>query len=326
MKFDVITIGSSLLDIAFYTNECKLIKNNDDLLCQKMLAFEYGAKVKVDKIVNSFGGGAANAAVSFSRLGLKAGIITSIGDDERGDQIIKNFKEQQVGTQLVQRQNKTETGYSFLITSSIHSKEHVIFPSRGASSKLQINNKEIQILKSKTKWIYITSLSGNWKDTLNKIFETSHSRIAWNIGGEQLKSGIRGLSDYLKRTFILILNKDEALELILSSQKYKKLTKAHLSEPENLIKLIKQLGPSIVLITSGNKGAHAYDGQKIYYQAPFKEKKKEDTTGVGDAFGSSFVTGLEKFDNNLKKSLSLAARNTAKVIAQVGAQNGLIKL
>ena len=92
MRFDVITIGSALEDITFYTSECRLINNKGDLLCKKMLAFEYGAKIGVDKINKSFGGGAANTAVSFSNLGLKTSIVSSIGNDERGDKIKKNFR------------------------------------------------------------------------------------------------------------------------------------------------------------------------------------------------------------------------------------------
>jgi len=47
-----------------------LIDNKQDILRQKLLAFEYGAKINSEKVVHGFGGGAANTAVSFASLGL----------------------------------------------------------------------------------------------------------------------------------------------------------------------------------------------------------------------------------------------------------------
>lgn len=48
-------------------------------------------------------------------------------------------------------------------------------------------------------------------------------------------------------------------------------------------------------------------------------------TGVGDAFNSTFAAGLNLYQGDIKKSLHLAAKNTASKIAHFGAQNGLIK-
>ena len=49
-----------------------------------------------------------------------------------------------------------------------------------------------------------------------------------------------------------------------------------------------------------------------------------DTTGLGDAFGSSLVAGLELYNHDIKKALYLATANAASVLSQQGAQNGLL--
>lgn len=85
MQYDVITIGGATEDIIFYTKEGILIDNKQNLTKQKLLAFEYGAKIKIDKTFFGFGGGGANTAVSFSRFGFKTAVLTAIGDDDRGD-------------------------------------------------------------------------------------------------------------------------------------------------------------------------------------------------------------------------------------------------
>ena len=78
------------------------------------------------------------------------------------------------------------------------------------------------------------------------------------------------------------------------------------------------------MITNGKNGADAYNGKKFYHQDIVKEKAKMDTTGVGDAFGSTFVAGLNLYDGDIQKSMRLAVKNTSHVIAKQGAQNGLI--
>ncbi|KKT83646.1 MAG: Carbohydrate kinase PfkB, partial [candidate division WWE3 bacterium GW2011_GWC2_44_9] len=50
-----------------------------DLTKQKLLAFEYGAKIMADKIYYTFGGGGANSAVSFANLGLKTAMVAKVG-------------------------------------------------------------------------------------------------------------------------------------------------------------------------------------------------------------------------------------------------------
>jgi sugar/nucleoside kinase (ribokinase family) len=51
-----------------------------------------------------------------------------------------------------------------------------------------------------------------------------------------------------------------------------------------------------------------------------------DTTGIGDSFNSSFLAGLEIYKGDIQKSLELGAKNSASVISQQGAQNGLLTI
>ncbi len=320
-KYNVITIGGATEDITFYTREGILIENKDDLLRQKLLAFEYGAKIKIEKAHSTFGGGAANAAVCFSRLGLRVASMVAIGDDNRGERIINNFKEQGVDTSLLKRIKNIETGFSFLLVGP--GNEHIVFSNRAANSKLQITKSDLNILKT-TKWIYLTSLSGAWRLVLSRLFSLD-IKIAWNPGHIQLESGKKAIGRYLAKTEILILNKDEAIELVVSDKKYRSCDYNFLNNVRNLLKILKEWGPKIVVITNGKHGADAFDGEKFYHQKVLKEKRRVDTTGVGDAFGSTFVAGLEVYQD-IKRAMHLAARNTASVISKQGAQNGLIKL
>lgn len=321
MKYDAITIGGATEDITFYTSEGILINNKKDLIRQKLLAFEYGAKIKIDKSFSGFGGGAANAAVSLSNFGFKTACICSIGDDSRGDRILHNFQNRGVGTELARKVKNIETGFSFLLVGQ--SNEHIVFSNRAANDELLITDRESRTMEN-AKYIYLTSLSGKWRENLDKIFSVKNAKIAWNPGHRQIIAGLKVLGEYLKNTVCLILNKDEAMELVISDKKHKTKNRDFLNKSKNLLLVLSSYGPKIVLITNGRNGAYAIAKGKIYHQPIVKEKQREDTTGVGDAFGSAFVAGLEIYKQDIKQSLLLAAKNAASVVSVQGAQNGLL--
>lgn len=320
MNYDFITIGGATEDITFYTDEGILINNKKDPLKQKLLAFEYGAKIKVDRSFAGFGGGAANAAVSLANFNFKTACLCAIGADSRGQRILDNFKKRGVDTSLAQKVNG-ETGFSFLLVGPAN--EHIVFSNRAANDQLSITNYQLRII-AKSNWLYLTSLSGAWQANLDKIFSVQGVKIAWNPGHRQILTGLKFLDKYFKRAECLIVNKDEAIELAMSLKKYKAKDRVFLNKVKNLLLILSSFGPKIVVITSGKQGADAIAAGKFYHQPIVKEKERADTTGVGDAFGSAFVAGLELYEQDIKKSLFLASKNAASVVSIAGAQNGLL--
>jgi sugar/nucleoside kinase (ribokinase family) len=321
MKYDFITIGGATEDITFYTNEGVMVDNKEDVLRQKLLAFEYGAKIQIDKAFSTFGGGAANAAVCLARLGFNVGCLAAVGEDFRGNGIIANFKKNNVITKLVQKQTKAESGFSFFLVGK--DKEHICFSNRAANQELKIKDKDLKELRQ-AKWLYMTSLSGNWQKVLSQVFKINQVCIAWNPGHVQLHTGVGTIGKYFKFCDMLIVNKDEALELVMSDKKYRSKDNRFLNGIKNLLVIIKKWGPKIVVVTNGKHGADAYDGNNFYHQDILKEKKYINTTGVGDAFGSTFIAGLEMFNGDIKKAMKLSINNTASVVESMGAQNGLL--
>lgn len=320
MKYDIIAVGGTTEDITFYTNEAKMIDNKDDILAQRLMAFEYGAKLRIDRSYSTFGGGASNAAVCLAKLGMKVACLVAIGNDNRGKSVMENFKKHDVKTNLIQIKKDIETGFTFFIVGN--DKEHVGFSNRAANKKLSISREDIKKLDS-AEWIYMTSLSGKWREVLNQVFKTK-AKIAWNPGHIQLHAGFKAIGRYLKKTTVLSVNKDEAIELVVTNPAYQDKAAKFLNDIKNLLKVIKSYGPEIVVITNGKYGAYAYDGKKVYYQEIMRERKRMDTTGVGDAFGSTFTAGLKITDGDIQKAMKLGVKNTASVISEQGAQNGLL--
>jgi len=324
MKYNFITIGGATRDISFFTDRGILVDNKKDILQQKLLAFEYGAKIKVDKFYYSYGGGASNAAVCLANLGFKTACLASIGEDETGKLIKENLKLNNVDYSLIKTYKTEDSGSSFILVT--HGGERIIFGARGANQKLELNHRDIKALK-KTQNIYLSSLSGSWAEVLKEVFfivGKNKIDIYWNMGGRQIEAGVKKLSPFLKQTTVLALNKDEAIELVMSSPEHKKLGDAYLNNVDHLLEIIKSFGPEIVVVTLGGDGVAIYDGGKKYRYKNVNGKKRVDTTGVGDAFNSTFA-GAYSYYQDIDKAAKLALKNTASKVAHLGAQNGLIK-
>lgn len=341
-RYDVITIGGAMEDVFFEVDDFQMIENPKILAGKKLLGFEYGSKVGVPAMQSSFGGGANNAAIAFSRLGFRTAFMGVIGDDGRGEMMIKNLIQNEVSTRFLKIQKNMQTGVSFILVGPDN--EHVAFTYRGANSMLKIELKDKKKLEE-CKWLFVTSLTHEWRSSLKNIFNIN-CHIAWNPGRVQLAEGCKTLAPFLKKTDIFICNHSEALTLTTSAKKVRdKLanlttrpvarsieliyqpTNSPAKSIEMLLKEIHSFGPKIVIITQGSKGAYAYDGKKITFQSCIKITKPLNTAGVGDAFGSSFVAGMELYKGNIKKALELAAKNAASVVlCHHGAQEGLLSL
>ncbi len=325
MKYDFITIGGATRDISFFTNEGVFIKNPKDILRQELLAFEYGAKIKVNRFDYSFGGGAANSAVCLANFGFNVSSIMSIGDDENGREIIKNLKLRRVKTDLLKVDKKEGSGTSFILIAP--SGERIIFAQRGANNLLKLEARDLKEL-DRAKNVYIASLAGAWYKNLENIFsvaEDNGQKVFWNPGMTQLLSGYKRIGRFIRKVTVLALNKDEALQLLHSSKKLNGFDDKALKNPENLARAIHLLGAKISVITLGSDGVIAYDGNKIYQRKILKEKKRVDTTGIGDIFNSSFAAGYVIYEGDIDKALTLALKNTAAKVGHLGAQNGLLK-
>ena len=87
---------------------------------------------------------------------------------------------------------------------------------------------------------------------------------------------------------------------------------------------MRDLGPEIVVITDGPKGAYSYDGNEYLFMPIYPDPKPPySRTGAGDAFSSTIVAGLIA-GKTLAEALAWAGINSMAVVQQVGAQRGLL--
>jgi len=306
------------MDIMFGLPHEKIIRQKDKSGFQEWLVFELGSKIVSRNVVYTCGGGAANTAVSFSKLGFKTGILSSIGNDASAQMLVQQFKKQKVDISLLQQQ-PSYTAMSFIVTGG-RKKEHVIFKHQLANDLLKVSQAELK--KINCQWYYVSSLSGDrWQNNLTAIYQNAKSKkikVAWNPGQIQLDAGFKILKKYLSQTEVLLLNRREASQLVSSSG-------VKTSDYEKLAKTILSWGVKIVSITEGDKGAYLATVNFHKFLKAFKVKE-QNTTGAGDAFGSSLIGGLILYNYDLDKAQRLAMARSTEVVRRVGAQAGLVSL
>ncbi len=304
----------------FHTDDLQVINNPKKIGSAKLFAFEVGDKILSDQeVLYTGGGGGANTAVSLAKLGLKTALVGAVGDDSSAAKLIRRFKQERLDLSHLQIIKHYWTGLSFVIFGGPKN-DRIIFRHRAANDRLRLLAKDFS--KIKTPWYYLTSLSGSLaKANQDVVFAASAKNkvlVAWNPGAAQLKTGWRALKPYLKLTAVLILNREEAQELVLSSgEKNNKIAA--------MAKILSSAGPKIVSISNGPKGAYVYSGGQLLWE-PALNLKPVNTTGAGDAFGSSLVGGLIIYRGDLKKALQLALIRSSQVVTKIGAQEGLLTL
>lgn len=302
--YDIIAIGDTVTDAFIRLKEATTNKEHSTL------TLRFGDKVPYESVEEVVAvGNSANAAVSAARLGLKTALVSNLGADEHGRKAKEYLGGQNVALDFIAQHEGMKTNYHYVLW---FEEDRTILV-KHEDYPYQFPN------ISPTKWIYVSSLAQGTLEYHQAIAQylKAHPEVkcAFQPGTFQLKFGVEKLKDLYTRTEIFFCNVQEA-EIVLD---------INTLGVEELLKRIHALGPKIVVITDGPKGAYAYDGEKMYQQAPYPDPKPPlDRTGAGDAFASTTVAAIA-LGKDLQTALSWGAVNSMSVVQEVGAQKGLLK-
>ena len=143
-------------------------------------------------------------------------------------------------------------------------------------------------------------------------------KLAFQPGTFQMKFGKDKLSGLYMRTDVFICNTEEARRILKSEEQ----------DAKKLMQMIAKLGPKIIVITDGPKGAYAHNvaSADFWFMPPYPDPKPPyERTGAGDAFSSTFVSALA-LGKEIPEALSWAPINSMSVVQYVGAREGLLSL
>lgn len=144
--------------------------------------------------------------------------------------------------------------------------------------------------------------------------ENSDVKFAFQPGTFQIREGKTKLTKLYEHAEVFAANKEEFQQILENNSKDEKI----------LIKEMHKLGPKIVLLTDGPKGAFASNGSQVVFMPPYPDPKPPyDRTGAGDAYSSTFTAAMA-MGKDLATALAWAGVNSMSVVQQVGAQAGLL--
>lgn len=281
------------------------------------VCFDLGSKIGVEDIYFTTGGSAVNTAICFSRLGAKTAAIARVGKDIRGDELVRVLGEEKVNTSFIQKDKKHGTAYSVLLLTP--GGERTILVYRGAAE--DILKSEIPWRKLRTRWFYIGHLAGNSSTLFKPLIDFAYKngiRVALNPGITQLKNSGAWWRSVLDKVDVLILNREEASYM----------TRVPFNDEGKIFEKLDKLVRGVAVMTEGPKGVLVSNGIHRWRAGILKEKKIEDRTGAGDAFGAGFVLGILRFKNEIPKAqdiehaIQLASANATSQIEKLGAREG----
>lgn len=306
--FDLLSVGDASLDAFMTPTESESLCQMDDR--ESLICFSYGDKIPVRYLEFCVGGNAANNAVGVTRLGVKTGLVLTLGDDLVGSSIVEKLRGEGVDLTYVIQQPATSSNYSNIIN---YSGERTIFSYHAPRSY------EFPVNLPTPPWVYLTSMGESYRPFYNHITEwllkNPSIKVAFNPGSWQLKGGLETIGAILKLTYVIFLNREEA-------EKLTNMEQSHGKEKELLLAM-KALGPKVVVITDGNNGSFISDGVR-FVKAGVLPVDAFERTGAGDAFGSGCLTALIK-GKDFGEALLWGTVNSASVIGYTGSQRGLLK-
>lgn len=307
-NFDLISIGDASIDTFITPTESESMCKLDSKDC--VICFSYGDKIPVKNLEFSAGGNAANNAVGATRLGVKVGIVLTLGTDSIGNQIVETLGSEKVDLTYVIQQPATTSNYSVVVS---YSGERTIFTYHAPRSY------EFPVTLPEAPWIYLTSMGESFRPFYNHVSDwlTKHPnvKLGFNPGSWQLRDGLKDISEILKRSTIVFVNREEAEKLTGFPQSAGK--------EKELLSALANLGPKTCVITDGGAGAFLYDGAK-YLKVGVLPVDPYERTGAGDAFGSGFLSAVIK-GKSFEEALLWGTVNSSSVIGYVGPQKGLVR-
>ncbi len=305
-KTKITTLGAATQDV-FLLGDA--LKAKRDVRTHTFVEqFPLGAKLELDKVVFSTGGGATNAAVTFARHGFHADLMGKVSDDPAGQNVVQAMQADGVKTDMLACDLKGSTGYSTLLLAPRGERTVLVY--RGVSKDLHAKDFG-HFARLKTDWLYITSLGGNFPllEAAVKYARTHDIKIAVNPGSGELKQPER-FRELLSSVAVLSLNKEEAQQLF---------------DGQSARKLAREAAEwcATVLITDGPKGSYASDGRHVYKAGMYQDVAVLDRTGAGDAMTSGFVAKIARGDS-IERALTFGSANSTSVVQQIGAKAGIL--
>lgn len=245
---------------------------------------EWQEKQSISEVGIQLGGDAVNQGVFLQMLGMEPGLVICIGSDSTGVMLKGALEQKGVDTSYVRVREGAATGTSLVLIDE--KGERRIFSASGAERRLEMEDLPDPVEEG-VKAITLASLFG--LDNLERSGLENYLRRARDEGilvfadavYDKYGIGLEGIRHLLPQ-----------IDFFLPSS-YEAETMTGKSTPEESAAALKELGVKNVIIKCGAKGVFA-DTEEYCGWIPARKVDPVDTTGAGDCFVATFLTGIVK--------------------------------
>ena len=306
----ILGIGNAIVDVICRVDDNFITQNNLTKSTMKLFFDENEFKnlltnLKIEKTIS--GGSVANSIVGISQLGDKAGFIGKISDDEFGGKYEDGLKKENVEYFYSKKKEELPTGTCLILITP--DSERTMCTFLGTAGKISENDIDSNVIK-KSEIIFLEGYlwdEGEPKKAFDKAINNAN-KVAMSLSDQFCVDRHKPhFLELIKNKLDITFANEQEMTSLIEAKNFKEV-----------INFSKQLN-KLVIVTRGEKGAVAIQGEEVSEADIHQNLKILDLTGAGDLFAAGFLHGyINKL--SIKESLDKGTEMSSKVIQQIGAR------
>lgn len=264
------------------------------------------------------GGAPANFAYNVSQFGLPSCVVSAVGDDSLGHEIIENFTEKELNLLIAEVPYPTGVVNVEIDAAGVPQydiKENVAWDNIPYTE-------ELRDLARRTRAVCFGSLAQRnivSRETINAFLDDmpkdDGTLVVFDVNLRQSFYTPEILCNSMKRCNILKIN-DEELVTVSRMFGY-----PGIDLQDKCWILLGKYNLKMLILTCGINGSYVFTPGNVSFQ-PTPKVDVADTVGAGDSFTAAFIAGIIK-GLSVTEAHSLAVRTSAYVCTCQGAMNRL---
>ena len=306
----ILGIGNAIVDVICKVEDVFIAKNNLTKSTMKLIFDDKEFKellsnLKIEKTVS--GGSVANSIVGLSQLGNSVGFIGKVNDDELGSKYEEGLKKEKVKYIYSKKKESLPTGTCLILVTP--DSERTMCTFLGTAGKINENDVSSEAIK-KSEIILLEGYlwdEGDPKKAFEKAIQNA-KKVAMSLSDQFCVDRHKPhFLELVKNKLDIIFANEQEIVSLIDAKSF--------NEVINFSKSINKL----IVLTRGEKGAVAINGEEVIECGIKQGLKIVDLTGAGDLFAAGFLHGHVN-NMSLKDSLEKGTEMSSKVIQQIGAR------
>ncbi|MFC7445949.1 carbohydrate kinase family protein [Mesoflavibacter profundi] len=257
------------------------------------------------------GGAPLNVALRLKSFTKNVSIISAIGNDNLGEQLLTYLDSNDLTSKYIQTNNNYPTG-QVLVTLDQNGSASYDIKNPSVWDFISTNQSNIDLVKTSDVFIYgsLVCRNSTSKNTLFTLLEHAKFKV-FDVNLRAPYYEFETLFKLMDFADFIKFN-DEELELIS-----KEINTGFSTIEDNMKAISNTFNASHVCVTKGDKGAILLVNGKFYESKGYKVKVK-DTVGAGDSFLATLIYQIQSF-GNYEKAIDYACAIGALVAGSNGA-------